>query len=149
MSENNNFNFHADHQQNQIGDNNVQKMNFPKNKVFTAEEFLDFVEAEIKDKGITWKDIGQPEDLAYEYDSPEEFVMQAKSELHDEAVFKGLTENEVETNKVEWYEKFRKFLPHFVKGAAEVGVAIAKTYKDSSPVIAGFIAAFDYIRKNS
>lgn len=141
------YNFNANNQFNQVGDGNVQHNKPSQTKVVTPQEFLEYLDTEVKSKQLSWNDLGNPQELAVTYDTPQEFLKEAKEEASKPPVF--ASNNEVELEKVEWYEKFKTFLPHFVKGASEVGLAIAKTYTDSSPVIAGFIAAFDYIKKNS
>lgn len=146
MSNGNNFNFNADNQQNQIGDNNTQNMHISKETTVTVEELLSRLQNEVTTKELSWEDLGNPEGISCEYSTPEQFLQDAQQHIEAEPVFGSENFEEQETS--EWFEKFKRFLPFFIKGTAEVGLAIAKTYTENSPVVAGLVAAFDYVRKN-
>ena len=137
------FNFNAENQQNQVGDNNSQSMNLNKEKVVEGEELLLMIKDYVEKEDLSWEDCDNDELLSKEYDNPKEMIDDA---LCDRVVYGSVSLDR--SLRKRWYDKFVRLLPFIIGGISEVGLAVAKSYKTSSPAIAGLIAAFEYVREN-
>lgn len=133
----NTFNFHAENQQNQIGDNNSQTMNIAGGGV-DLEAFLTKLEATIKDV--------EPEQVETLPEQPEVLYGDVRNTAYDA---EGKEEYDIEHTQT-LLGRFQAFIekagPKLTKALIAFGTETATAYIGENPIARGVIAAIQAIQ---
>ena len=144
----NTFNFNATNQQNQIGDNNSAEMNVGDQP--SVDKVFEPAIKHVEQNDLTWDQvIDEPDEVSTEmvnhFPTPIAFLTAARDQADIEIASEVTMEPEqFEEQKTVWFERIKKIAPTLLKGGCVIGSAVASTYVQKSPIVAGLIAGFEF-----